>query len=269
MKYIKKFESFNKDEFEELFISHFYDLCDKYNLFRIKDKRFLTNGHLFINSDNFHEGYFFHSNKAIDKEAKNINLNRDHFNIKIIKKSHESFPAEMDHNRAMILFRKEYPDLYIDINNYINTIKNLHKRDEYEFSDRLSVLLIQASDFKFYEIDISFDMRELKYKETPHYRTLSMLKQLYSDDDEMKSKLKEIGFDLNESTKVKNITKEDIIKCIKKRGKILADTIDGLPNNDPNDYLKPTSIDNDGLVTIEYKGKEYEVKLKNITSVDI
>lgn len=264
MKYIKKFENFNKDEFEELFISHFYDLCDKYNLFMIKDRRFLKNGHLFINSDNFHEGYFYFSNKAIDKNDGDI------FYLTIIKRSYEkSFPAEMSYDKAILYFKKEYPDLYNDIQNYMNQIKKLHNPDKYEFSNSLTSLLISGSEFKFYEISIKFETRELKYKETPHYRTLSMLKQLYSDDDEMKSKLKEIGFDLNESTKVKNITKEDIIKCIKKRGKILADTIDGLPNNDPNDYLKPTSIDNDGLVTIEYKGKEYEVKLKNITSVDI
>lgn len=73
----------------------------------------------------------------------------------------------------------------------------------------------------------------------------------------------------NESTKIKNITKEDVINCIKNRGKILASIISNFPNNDPKELLTPTSIDNDGLVTIDYKGKEYEVQLKNITSVDI
>lgn len=69
--------------------------------------------------------------------------------------------------------------------------------------------------------------------------------------------------------KVKNVTKEDVIDCIKRGGKVYAKIIDNLPDNDPEEPLIPRSIDNDGLVTIEYRGKEYEVKLKNIDKVEI
>ncbi len=64
------------------------------------------------------------------------------------------------------------------------------------------------------------------------------------------------------------ITIDDIIDCIKNDGVIYATIIKNLPDNDPKEPLSPVSIDDDGLVTIEYDGSEYEIKLDNIEKVE-
>ena len=64
------------------------------------------------------------------------------------------------------------------------------------------------------------------------------------------------------------ITTDDIIKCIKSGGVVYATIIKDFADNDPKSPLKPVSIDNDGLVTVEYDGNEYEVSLENIESVE-
>ena len=72
-----------------------------------------------------------------------------------------------------------------------------------------------------------------------------------------------------ESFKVKNITSEDVIKTIKGGGRVFATIIKDFPNNDPKEPLTPVSIDDDGLVTVEHDGKEYEVDLEDIEKIDI
>ena len=64
------------------------------------------------------------------------------------------------------------------------------------------------------------------------------------------------------------INTDDIITCIKNNGVIYATIIKNLPDNDPKEPLSPVSIDDDGLVTIEYDGSEYEIKLDNIEKVE-
>jgi hypothetical protein len=64
------------------------------------------------------------------------------------------------------------------------------------------------------------------------------------------------------------ITIEDILKCIKSGGVVYATTIKNFPDNDPEKPLRPVNVDDDGEVTIEFEGKEYEVNLRNIESVD-
>lgn len=69
--------------------------------------------------------------------------------------------------------------------------------------------------------------------------------------------------------KVKNITPEDIIECIEKKGKIFATIIKDLPNNDPDKPLIPLSVDDDGLVTLDYDGEVYETGLENIDRISL
>lgn len=71
-----------------------------------------------------------------------------------------------------------------------------------------------------------------------------------------------------EDFKVKNITTEDIIECIKRGGKIYATIVKDFPENDPKEPLTPVSVDNDGLVTVEYDGKEYEIDLKDVEKIE-
>lgn len=69
-------------------------------------------------------------------------------------------------------------------------------------------------------------------------------------------------------TKVKNITEEDIISCIKRGGKIFASIIDEYPDNDPEEPLTPASIDEEGNITCLYDGKELNIKLRNVEKLD-
>lgn len=71
-----------------------------------------------------------------------------------------------------------------------------------------------------------------------------------------------------EDFKQKNITIDDIVKCIDNGGVIYATAIHNFPDNDPELPLKPISVDNYGGVTIEIDGKLYEVQLKNIDKIE-
>jgi hypothetical protein len=64
------------------------------------------------------------------------------------------------------------------------------------------------------------------------------------------------------------ITIDDMIKCIKEGGVIYATIINNLPDNDPEEPLKPLSIDDDGLITVEYDENEYEVDIKNVKKIE-
>lgn len=64
------------------------------------------------------------------------------------------------------------------------------------------------------------------------------------------------------------ITADDVMKCIQAGGVLYATIIKDLPNNNPSNAVSPVSIDDDGLVTVEYDGNEYEVSLKNIESIE-
>lgn len=73
---------------------------------------------------------------------------------------------------------------------------------------------------------------------------------------------------LFEDFKVKNITIDDVILCIKKGGSIRATIVKDLPDNDPDESYKPVSVDEQGLVTIVYDGKEYEIDLKDVEKIE-
>jgi hypothetical protein len=64
------------------------------------------------------------------------------------------------------------------------------------------------------------------------------------------------------------ITQDDVIKCIKNGGVIYTTIIKDLPDNDPDEAVKPISIDEDGLITIEYDGNEYNVQLKHVEKIE-
>lgn len=72
-----------------------------------------------------------------------------------------------------------------------------------------------------------------------------------------------------ERFKVKNITSDDVVEAIKNGRRIYATIIKNFPDNDPEEPLVPVSIDDDGLVTVQFRGKEYEVDLEDIEKIDI
>lgn len=71
-----------------------------------------------------------------------------------------------------------------------------------------------------------------------------------------------------EDFKQKNVTVEDIIKCIESGGVIYATTINNFSDNDPEIPLNPLSIDSDGTITVELYGSNHEVELKNVDKIE-
>lgn len=64
------------------------------------------------------------------------------------------------------------------------------------------------------------------------------------------------------------ITIEDIIKCIKDNGCIYSTIVHNFPNNDPKEPLRPVDIDEDGLITVDYDGEQYEVDLRDVEKIE-
>ena len=64
------------------------------------------------------------------------------------------------------------------------------------------------------------------------------------------------------------ITIDDIIKCIKDNGSIYATIVHNFPNNDPKEPLRPVDIDEDGLITVDYDGEQYEVDLRDVEKIE-
>ena len=71
-----------------------------------------------------------------------------------------------------------------------------------------------------------------------------------------------------EAFKYKNFTIQDIINCIKSKGFIYASIVNNLPDTDPDMAINPMSVDDDGLITVEIDGKEYEVELRNVEKIE-
>lgn len=72
-----------------------------------------------------------------------------------------------------------------------------------------------------------------------------------------------------EKFKLKNFTPEDIRNCIKSGGFIYTTIVKDFPDNDPEMALNPMSVDDDGLITVEIDGKEYEVDLENVDKIEL
>lgn len=73
---------------------------------------------------------------------------------------------------------------------------------------------------------------------------------------------------LFEDFKIKNISVDDIINCINNGGVLYANIIKNFPDNDPEIPLNPVSVDNEGTVTVELDGNNYEVELRHINKLE-
>ena len=64
------------------------------------------------------------------------------------------------------------------------------------------------------------------------------------------------------------ITQDDIIKCIKERGLIYATIVKDFPDNKPEEGMTPIDIDEDGLITVDVDGKEYNIDLNDVEKIE-
>ncbi len=69
-----------------------------------------------------------------------------------------------------------------------------------------------------------------------------------------------------EDFKQKNITIEDIINCINSDGYIETDIVKGLAKN-PEEPIRPVSVDDSGEITVEIEGELYEVDLEDVKKI--
>lgn len=61
---------------------------------------------------------------------------------------------------------------------------------------------------------------------------------------------------------------DDIIECIKKNGMLYTSIIKDYPDNKTKEAIKPVSIDEDGLITVEIDGDEYSVDIKDVEKIE-
>lgn len=64
------------------------------------------------------------------------------------------------------------------------------------------------------------------------------------------------------------ITLDDIIKCIKNNGVIYTSIVKDYPDNNSEEPINPVSIDDDGLITVDIDGSEYNVDIKDVEKID-
>lgn len=63
------------------------------------------------------------------------------------------------------------------------------------------------------------------------------------------------------------ITADDIVKAKESGEKIFATIVEEIPGNDPKEPLEIKDIDEDGLITVDYKGKIGYVKLTDVNQI--
>jgi len=73
---------------------------------------------------------------------------------------------------------------------------------------------------------------------------------------------------LYEQFKVKNFTVQDVVDCITAGGIIYSEIVKNFPENDPDLPLNPVSVDDDGLITVEVSGKNFELDLKDVKKIE-
>jgi hypothetical protein len=49
---------------------------------------------------------------------------------------------------------------------------------------------------------------------------------------------------------------------------IYSNIVRNFPDNEPKEPMNPVSVDDDGLITVEIDGKNYEVDLKDVTKIE-
>jgi hypothetical protein len=64
------------------------------------------------------------------------------------------------------------------------------------------------------------------------------------------------------------ITQDDIVKCVKEKGLIYATIIKYFPDNKPDEGMTPVDIDEDGLITVDIDGKEYNIDLNDVEKIE-
>ena len=64
------------------------------------------------------------------------------------------------------------------------------------------------------------------------------------------------------------ITQDDIRNCIKEGGLLYATIVKDFPENNSKEGMTPIDIDEDGLITVDVDGKEYNIDLNDVEKIE-
>jgi len=65
------------------------------------------------------------------------------------------------------------------------------------------------------------------------------------------------------------LKQEDVIRCIEKGGQLFATIVQEIPDNDPEEPMRPIDIDEDGLIAVEQGSKIGYVKLEDVEKIEL
>lgn len=257
MKYLKLFENFDLNDFDyeiDLIINSLLEIEDEYNLTQINqdDERLGNSYNNKIDDNCYYYSYYEDDDKLIFKVNLYLKIDDDTKSSWIPVDDIASYSGISKDS-----LEKVYPGLVDYIKSWIKDVSKKLKLgndlEHYLFFLEERSWPDNNDSMLFCNIEIKF---EIKHKDT--------------NEVDIEKKINNyIKNSLGERFKYKNISYEDVLNCIKNNGFIYSNIVKRLPNNDPELPLKPLDIDNDGLISVDYEGKIYEVDLEDVIKIDV
>ncbi len=64
-----------------------------------------------------------------------------------------------------------------------------------------------------------------------------------------------------------SVTVEDVIGCIEDENMLYIKAVPGLPDHNPEEAVRPVSITDDGIISLEINGEYHDASLRNVTKI--
>ena len=61
---------------------------------------------------------------------------------------------------------------------------------------------------------------------------------------------------------------DDIIECIKSNGLLYTNIVKNNTEHNSDDPVRPLSVDNQGLITVDIEGKQYYTDIEDVIKID-
>lgn len=65
-----------------------------------------------------------------------------------------------------------------------------------------------------------------------------------------------------------SVNVDDVIKCIEDENTLFIKAIPGITKHDPNEPVRPVSITDDGIISLEINGDYHDVLLRNVSKIN-
>ena len=177
-------ESLDKKEIDpDFLLEAFNDIKDEFDLEKF-DKSPLGGGYMFVTEDNWKgDGFTCEYYEPRDMNSKYYKDRRGSFKLKIFIKKTKTATGQL-------------PRIITMLEDYSSHVKEYCKSMCQEVSIYQEQNLIDCSNISVYKVIVNFDIWTPIFSETDYGRTFNMLKSLYGKDDDMKVKLKQLGYDI-------------------------------------------------------------------------